>query len=154
MMGTSPRIAVIEDEITIGSLIVFNLKNRVPGNPVVDHFLKVDDKEIKELVKGNYDLFVIDLMLPLGYSGEQIIMQLKENPLTRTVPKIVVTAKTLETHMAFCFKIGADDFIKKPFSTVEMAAIINVHLARHKECNERKAMQDSSEKSKRSTKRA
>ena len=81
------------------------------------------------------DLILLDLMLP-GLSGEELLSELREN-LSSDVPVIILSAKNLpwQTKVSL-LKMGADDYITKPFEPEEVIARIQAALRRN--CNIKK----------------
>jgi putative nucleotidyltransferase with HDIG domain len=77
------------------------------------------------------DVVVSDLMMP-GRSGTDLLHDLRSDPLTRTVPVIFVTAKSDPETKVRNLEEGADDYLSKPFSVVELKARIRSLLARRK----------------------
>jgi two-component system phosphate regulon response regulator PhoB len=61
------------------------------------------------------DLIILDLMLPT-MSGEDVCRQLRAGERTRSIPIIMLTAKSEETDQVIGFSLGADDYVTKPFS--------------------------------------
>ena len=75
------------------------------------------------------DLILLDWMLP-GRSGLELAQQLKQNPKTRALPIIMVSARGEEEDRIRGLDTGADDYIAKPFSPREMIARVNAVLRR------------------------
>ena len=75
------------------------------------------------------DLVILDVMLP-DEDGYQILGRLRETAATRTVPVIMVTAKTSEIDVVKGLDHGADDYLCKPFGIMELAARIKALLRR------------------------
>ena len=75
------------------------------------------------------DLLVLDIMLP-GEDGLHILQRLKEDASTRSVPVIMLTAKTSELDKVAGLDAGADDYITKPFSVLELLSRIRAVLRR------------------------
>ena len=73
------------------------------------------------------DLLVLDIMLP-GEDGLHILQRLKEDASTRSVPVIMLTAKTSELDKVAGLDAGADDYITKPFSVLELLSRIRAVL--------------------------
>jgi len=146
-MNQQTRIAVVEDNDTLLKLLGFQLRNRLGSSCTVDLYPSVNDTELKKISSGIYDLLLLDLMLEYGYSGEQIIIKLRATEKTKCLPIVVLTAKTLEAQAIFCYKLGADDFIRKPFSPQELAARIKNQIERRRECNEHKTSKTVKKKS-------
>ncbi len=78
--------------------------------------------------KYSYDLILLDLMLP-GLTGEELIGQLRRG---KTMPIIVLSAKAGLEDRVNVLRLGADDFIPKPFDNAEVLARIEAQLRRYK----------------------
>ncbi len=76
----------------------------------------------------SYDLILLDLMLP-GLTGEEFIQRLRQG---KTMPIIVLSAKAGLEDRVNVLKLGADDFIPKPFDNAEVLARIEAQLRRYK----------------------
>lgn len=76
-----------------------------------------------------YDLLLLDIMMD-GMSGTELAAQLKENPATATIPIIFLTAKDTDDDMVAGLKLGADDYIPKPYSIKNVMARIEAVLRR------------------------
>jgi two-component system, OmpR family, phosphate regulon response regulator PhoB len=122
----NPRsILVVEDEKPIRDMIAFGLKRA--GFDVRE----ADDcgsahREIGERLP---DLVLADWMLP-DSSGLQLMRKLREDPATRAIPVIILTARAEEEDMIAGLDGGADDYVTKPFSPRELLARINAVLRR------------------------
>ncbi|HNW94134.1 MAG TPA: response regulator [bacterium] len=68
-----------------------------------------------------YALYIIDLRMP-GLDGFQVLQQLRAQPATATTPVIILTGTGNEQDIVRCFELGANDYVVKPFSPVELAA--------------------------------
>ncbi len=79
----------------------------------------------------NYDLILLDLMLP-GLTGEELIEEIRK---TKTMPIIIISAKTEITDKVKLLKLGADDYITKPFEISEVSARVEAQLRRYKRFN-------------------
>ncbi|MDR0426140.1 MAG: response regulator transcription factor [Clostridiales bacterium] len=73
------------------------------------------------------DLFLLDIMLP-GMDGIEALKILKGNPRYAAIPVIMLTAKGTEMNIVSGLDAGADDYITKPFSVMELSARINAQL--------------------------
>ena len=78
------------------------------------------------------ELVILDVMLP-DEDGYQILSKLRDDPATQTLPVIMVTAKTSEMDMVKGLDDGADDYIKKPFSVMELLSRVKALLRRTRE---------------------
>ena len=77
----------------------------------------------------DYDLVLLDLMLP-GLTGEELITQLRQR---KTMPIIVLSAKAGLEDRVNVLKLGADDFIPKPFDNAEVLARVEAQLRRYRQ---------------------
>ena len=76
------------------------------------------------------DMVLLDIMMP-DINGYEFCQMLKENPHTRDIPVIFVSAAESEDEMEKAFEIGGVDFIKKPFNVTEIKARVSTHLNIH-----------------------
>ncbi|HKQ23248.1 MAG TPA: phosphate regulon transcriptional regulator PhoB [Burkholderiales bacterium] len=118
-------ILVVEDEPAIQELIAYNLK-QAGHQP-----LRADNAEqAMNLVQNALpDLVLLDWMLP-GQSGIDFARRLRTDKRTRTVPIIMLTARSDEQDKLTGLDSGADDYITKPFSPRELNARIKAVLRR------------------------
>jgi len=118
-------ILVVEDEPAIQELIAYNLK-QAGHQP-----LRADNAEqAMNLVQNALpDLVLLDWMLP-GQSGIDFARRLRTDKRTRTVPIIMLTARSDEQDKLMGLDTGADDYITKPFSPRELNARIKALLRR------------------------
>ena len=79
--------------------------------------------------KYDYDLIVLDLMLP-GVTGEELIARIRRG---KTMPIIVASAKVGVSDRVNVLKLGADDFIPKPFDNAEVLARVEAQLRRSRQ---------------------
>lgn len=82
-----------------------------------------------------FDLIICDLMLP-GATGKELIATVRER--TPELPVVVISARTSTTDRIDLLKLGADDYLTKPFDLDELAARVEVQL-RHRLARERGA---------------
>lgn len=118
-------IYIVEDDESIREIESIALKN---SNYIVSAFENAKEfyKKLDELVP---DLILLDVMLP-DESGYDIVRKLRKRPATQDIPIIMVTAKTTEMDMIKGFDGGADDYIKKPFSIMELVTRVKALLRR------------------------
>jgi two-component system phosphate regulon response regulator PhoB len=74
-------------------------------------------------------LIILDLMLP-EMDGKDVCRVLKSNPLTRSIPILMLTAKAEEMDRVIGFELGADDYVTKPFSPRELVLRVKAILHR------------------------
>jgi two-component system phosphate regulon response regulator PhoB len=121
------KILVAEDEKQIGDMIAFKLTNG--GHQVIR---AQDGDQAMDLVKRHLpDLIMLDAMMP-GIGGFEVLRRLKADPALRAVPVIMVTAKGHERDVLSGLRGGAVDYVVKPFSLKELAARVELALAKEK----------------------
>jgi two-component system alkaline phosphatase synthesis response regulator PhoP len=121
----SNLVAVLEDEKEIAELIRYNLERA--GYRVTCHG---DGEEgLQRIFASRPDALVLDLMLP-GRNGLEVLRELREEPSTRDLPVIVLTARGAEMDKLLGFERGADDYLTKPFSPRELVARLQAVLRR------------------------
>jgi len=118
-------ILIVEDEPDILEVLEYNLKResyRVLTAENGTAGLSIARTE-------NPDLVLLDLMLP-GLDGLEVCRKIKEDPLTRSIPIVMVTAKGEESDIVLGLGLGADDYVTKPFSPRELIARVKTVLRR------------------------
>jgi len=119
------RILVIEDEADIRQVLEYNLRNAGYDVTGVER-----GREGLRLVREERpDLVLLDLMLP-DIPGTEICRAIKDEPSTRALPVVMLTARAEEIDRVVGFEIGADDYITKPFSVRELVLRIRAVLRR------------------------
>jgi two-component system phosphate regulon response regulator PhoB len=121
----SRKIAVVEDEAELASLIEYNLTRG--GFDVKT--LNGGGETVRELETWQPDLVVLDIMLP-GQDGFEICRQIRRNGKLSRTPVIFLTARSDEVDRVLGLEIGGDDYMTKPFSPRELVARIKAHLRR------------------------
>jgi two-component system, OmpR family, alkaline phosphatase synthesis response regulator PhoP len=119
------RILVVDDEEDILELVRFNLAREGYDVVVAASGEKAIDIARKELPH----LIVLDLMLP-GIDGLEVTRILKNNPETRGIPIVMLTAKGEEPDIVAGLELGADDYVAKPFSPRILLARVRAVLRR------------------------
>lgn len=118
------HILVVEDDPAINDLL-----RRIVTDAGYDCRQAFSGSEAALLAEQySYDLILLDLMLP-GLTGEEFIARLRRD---RTMPVIVLSAKAGLEDRVNVLKLGADDFIPKPFDNAEVLARIEAQLRRYK----------------------
>lgn len=123
-MDTS-HILVVEDDVDINRLLCKILQGQ--GYDVRPAFSGSEAMLWAE--KYDYDLVLLDLMLP-GLTGEEFIARIRGR---RTMPIIVLSAKVGVESRVNVLKLGADDFIPKPFDVNEVLARVEAQLRRYRQ---------------------
>ena len=120
-------IYIIEDDSDIREMETYALKNsgyEVNSFEDSTEFWKTIKKQLPKLV-------ILDIMLPKE-DGLSILKKLKNDENTRTVPVIMVTAKTSELDKVKGLDMGADDYVSKPFGVMELVSRVKAVLRRYK----------------------
>ena len=104
-------ILVVDDEEDIRELVRHHLNREGYEVKSADS----GEKALKAVRSGPVDLIVLDLMLP-GIDGLEVTRKLKNDPQTRHIPILMLTAKGEESDVVTGLELGADDYITKPFS--------------------------------------
>lgn len=116
-------ILVVEDDPTISETLEYNLRRE--GFSVLVAASGADG--LKLALANRPDLVLLDLMLP-GIDGFKVCRELREKD--QALPILMITALQDEANMVKGFRSGADDYITKPFSIVEVVAKIKAALRR------------------------
>lgn len=118
-------IYIVEDDSNIREIEEIALKN---SNYLVCSFENARDffKKTNEIIP---DLVLLDIMLP-DENGYEILKKLRSDPTTKRLPVIMVTAKSSEMDLIRGLDGGADDYIKKPFSIMELITRVKALLRR------------------------
>ena len=121
-------IYIVEDDPSIREIEMMALKN---SNYIVQAFDRASAfyKKMEEITP---DLVLLDIMLP-DEDGYKIVRKLRSDSRTRRLPVIMITAKTTEMDMVKGLDDGADDYIRKPFSVMELLSRIRALLRRSQE---------------------
>jgi len=118
------RILVVDDEQDLCDILLYNLTSAGYEASAVYAAEEALQKRLSD-----YDLLLLDVMMP-GMSGFELATRLKSDKQTSSVPIIFLTAKDTEDDMMQGFGLGADDYIKKPFSVREVIARVRAVLGR------------------------
>jgi len=84
---------------------------------------------LEQAKKKRPSLIILDIMLP-GMDGKDVCRALKSNPLTQSIPILMLTAKAEEVDRIIGFELGADDYVTKPFSPRELVLRVKAILRR------------------------
>ncbi|MHA7598562.1 response regulator transcription factor [Alicycliphilus sp. T452] len=122
-MTATRRVLLVEDDAHIADLLALHLRDE--GLEVV-HCARGDDG-LRQLEQGGWDALVLDIMLP-GVDGLEICRRARA--MARYTPIIIVSARSSEVHRILGLEIGADDYLAKPFSVLELIARVKALLRR------------------------
>ena len=117
------RILIIEDEEAIADLEKDYLE--LSGFEV--KICNTGDEGLQTALREEFDLIVLDLMLP-GLDGFEVCKKIREE---KNIPIIMVSAKKEDIDKIRGLGMGADDYMTKPFSPSELVARVKAHLARY-----------------------
>lgn len=119
------KILVVDDEQHIQELIRYNLE--IIGFKV--QTADSGEEALEQIKKEAPDLIILDLMLP-GIDGLEVCKQVKMDENTKSIPIIMLTAKSEEFDKVLGLELGADDYITKPFSVRELSARVKAIFRR------------------------
>lgn len=117
------KILIVEDEEAIADLE----KDYLELNDFEVKIENTGDKGLKTALAEEFDLIILDLMLP-GMDGFEICKKIREQ---KDVPILMVSAKKDDIDKIRGLGLGADDYLTKPFSPSELVARVKAHMARY-----------------------
>lgn len=125
MAADQPTVLIVEDEPAQREVLAYNLEAagfRIAQAANGEEALLLASEEAP-------DLIVLDWMLP-NVSGIEVCRQLKTRPDTRSVPIIMLSARSEEVDKVRGLETGADDYVIKPYSVGELMARVRAQLRR------------------------
>ena len=123
MEEVKKNVLIVDDEPHIVNLIKLSLnkdKYSVTGAYSAREALMHMEKAVPDIV-------VLDLMMP-GINGYELCKALRENPKTRNVPVLILSAKSQMNDKLHAIDVGADDYMTKPFDPMELVKRIKLNL--------------------------
>jgi DNA-binding response OmpR family regulator len=125
MSVARPLVLVADDDPDILQLVALRL-----GRSGYDVVTASDGEQaLDAALERAPDLALLDVMMP-KLDGYQVTERLRGNATTRHMPVILLTARVQEADVARGIQAGADDYVKKPFSTQELRARVQAVLGR------------------------
>jgi two-component system, OmpR family, response regulator VicR len=124
----SKKILIVEDNILISKSIESKLKEEMFDVKVVFN----GEEAINQFNLIKYDVVLLDLMLPVK-SGEEVLKHIRSKG---DVPVIIISVKDSDVEKAINLGLGADDYLSKPFSMLELIARVKAVLRRSQKTNE------------------
>ena len=125
MSAQQPCVLLVEDEGAQREVLTYNLE--AEGFRVVS--AETGDEAMLMVAEEGPDLMVLDWMLP-NVSGIEICRRVKADPDTRHIPIIMLSARSDESDRVRGLETGADDYVVKPYSVVELMARVRTQLRR------------------------
>ncbi|MCM3785360.1 response regulator transcription factor [Neobacillus mesonae] len=116
------NLLIIEDDVDISSMVAEYLEKEGYISTVVHD----GEQALRQFELEQFDLVLLDLMLP-KVNGLDILQKIREKS---RVPILILSAKNSEVDKALGLRFGADDYIAKPFSLLELAARVHSSLRR------------------------
>ena len=123
MKKPAARVLAVEDHPALGNVI-----RAVLNHSLIDAtILTTGEEALKRLTTEAYDLILLDINLP-GISGIEVCRRLKANPKLRHLPVIFVSGETAVAYKEEAKRLGALDYIAKPFEMLDFLTRIMGHL--------------------------
>ena len=133
-MDKIKKILIVEDDCNIAELLSLNLRDE--GYEITH--ASDGNLGVELLEKGGWDALILDLMLP-GVDGLEICRRARN--MTRYTPIIIISARSSEVQRILGLELGADDYLAKPFSMLELVARVKA-LFRRQEAMSRNMKMD------------
>ena len=126
MLQPRPKVLVADDDHNLRRLLMEALPRHK-----FEVYRAADGNETWDTIKNlRPDIVLLDVMMP-GLDGHEICKMMRENPQTRSIPVIMLTARAQLKDKLEGIESGADDYITKPFDPMELQARIEMHLRRY-----------------------
>lgn len=116
------KILVVEDEANIRHIMKYNLE--LDGNSVI---LAENGQQALDQMSEKPELVLLDVMMPV-MNGLEACKILKADPATKDIPVFMLTAKSQINDIEEAFRVGADDYLTKPFDPDALSDRINSKL--------------------------
>ncbi len=121
------RVLVIDDEDAIRQMIVHSLKKHdfdASGTASSVEGIELARKQLPELI-------ICDVRMEL-VNGYQMLTAIRNDPVTSSIPFILITADQSRSGMRQGMELGADDYLEKPFTPAELVGAVNARLQKHR----------------------
>ena len=125
MPQTNPSVLIVEDEPAQREVLAYNFEAQGFRVSQSDN----GEEALLLVAEETPDLIVLDWMLP-NVSGIEVCRRLKSRPETKSVPIIMLSARSEEVDLVRGLETGADDYIVKPYSVAELMARVRTQLRR------------------------
>lgn len=124
-MSERPLVLVADDDPDILSLVTLRLERdgyEVIGAPD-------GERAVEEALERTPDLALIDVSMP-KLDGYEVTERLRQHEPTSAIPIILLTARVQDSDVARGIEAGADDYVRKPFSTADLRSRVQAALGR------------------------
>ena len=125
MSAGKPQVLVVEDEPAQREVLAYNLE----AEGFIVRMAEDGEEALMLIDEVAPDVIVLDWMLP-NVSGIEVCRQTKTKAATRNIPIIMLSARSEEVDRVRGLETGADDYVIKPYSVVELMARVRTHLRR------------------------
>ncbi len=129
---------LLVDDVPNNIMVAGNILRKVNYSIV---FATNGQEALNRVKKNDFDLILLDIMMP-EMDGFEVCRRLKNDPRTRDIPIIFLTAKMDTESIVEAYDVGGQDFVTKPFNETELLARIKVHLELSKSHEKLKNMND------------
>jgi len=136
-LGYTPKLLIVDDDPEITGMLSIYFRGR--GAEV--HCASRGDEVLELCSRGQYDLIILDIMLP-DINGYSVCIRLRKDPRTSQVPIIFLTQKDARSDRLAGFELGADDYITKPFDIEELYLRVQGVLRRSFEARRADSLHD------------
>lgn len=126
-MTRQVSILVVDDEPSVCKLLDRVFKQDGFGVTIVNS----GEAALDSLQNAPFDLVILDLDMP-GISGQEVCRRIRRETRHDTVAILILTGRTTEGLIARCLDAGADDYVEKPFDSLELVARVRAVLRRPK----------------------
>ncbi|NIZ01692.1 response regulator transcription factor [Thalassospira lucentensis] len=124
-MNQRPKVLIAEDEETIVESLSFLMDKEG-----YDVSVATDGQTaINMIARDTPDMVLLDVMMP-GCDGFEVVRAVRADPRTKSIPIMMLTAKTREVDRRKGLELGVDDFVTKPFSTRDVVSRVKALLER------------------------
>jgi CheY-like chemotaxis protein len=121
---SKPRVVIVEDDSELRDLLTLSLEEHYEVLTAEDGI-----EGVEKIVHYQPDLIVLDAMLP-KMSGYQLCTSLRRNQNYRKTPIIFVSAKASQRDKDYCRRLGANEFVAKPFEPADLARLLLSYTTR------------------------
>jgi DNA-binding response OmpR family regulator len=124
-VSARPLVLVADDDPDILSLVTLRLE--LDGYEVIG--VPDGERAVEEALERTPDLALIDVTMP-KLDGYEVAERLRQHEPTSAIPIILLTARVQDSDVARGIEAGADDYVKKPFSTADLRMRVQAALGR------------------------